>query len=290
MFLAMVAGLAIQNHDVSGAIRSALVGNYGGQVLNLSGASRHWKANTLLAGMNFLNLLLPLGVLGWVRFRQRLGAGLAAALGAVALIQFVFFIRYPVPDQFTFILPMLVMIATAAAVGLAELRRWSRRWRLIVVTLCLLFLIFQPVFFTAAPRLVRNFTQRVRERQLPFRDELRYWLVPWKHNEQSARLFAATALGEVDPNAVILPDSTSLYPLLLAQRLGGLRPDVSVQHDSHPFPDYRHRPDAFRTAVGVRPLYVVSAAPGHVSPLLLTEAVLEHENGAILYRVHWKSP
>ncbi len=290
MFLVMIAHLGVQNHDVPGAIRSALVGNYGGQVMNVGGASKYWKENAMLAGMNFLNLLLPLGILGWVRFRRCLGTGLAAALGAVALIELVFFVRYPVPDQFTFILPTLVMITTAAAVGLAELRRWSRRWRGVAVTLCILSFIAQPVFFTMAPRLVRNFTQKVRRRQLPFRDELRYWLVPWKHKERSARLFAAAALGEVDPNAVILPDSTSLYPLLLVQRLDSLRPDVSVQHDSHPFCDYRHHPNAFRAAIGARPFYVVSTAPAHLPPGLLSETTPHRKGGAVLYRLHWKSP
>ena len=290
MFLVMIAQLIAQNHDVLGAIRSALVGNYGGEVMNVGGASKNWQANTVLAGMNFLNLLLPLGVLGWVRFRRRLGTGLAAALGAVALIELVFFVRYPIPDQFTFILPTLVMIATAAAVGLDELRRWRRRWRRVAVTLCLLSLIAQPVFFATAPRLARNFTQKVRKRQLPFRDELRYWLVPWKHNEQSASLFAAAALGEVEPNAVILPDSTSLYPLLLVQRLDGLRGDVSLQHGSHPFPNYKRRPEAFLAAASSRPFYVVSDAPGYLPPLLLTKAALERRNGAVLYQVHWKSP
>ncbi|HOF18750.1 MAG TPA: hypothetical protein PK082_07550, partial [Phycisphaerae bacterium] len=92
-------------------VRSALVGNYGRQVANLAAVSMHWKANAVLTAMNFVSALLPLAVVGWIRLRRRLGGALAAALGAVTLIEIVFYVRYPVPDQFTFLLPSLAMIA-----------------------------------------------------------------------------------------------------------------------------------------------------------------------------------
>ena len=70
------------------------------------------------------------------------------------------------------------------------------------------------------PRLVEASGIAVnRARVLPFRDEVRYWLVPWKQDERSAELFAAAALKQAAPDGIILADSTSIYPLLLLQRL-----------------------------------------------------------------------
>jgi hypothetical protein len=129
LYLTMILQLAVQENDLLSALRSALFGNYSQEVLNAGGASKYWLQNAVLSAMNFINLLLPLAVLGWVRLRRRLGTGPAAALGAITLIHVAFFVRYPVPDQFTFILPSLVLLAIAAAVGLGELADRFKRLR-----------------------------------------------------------------------------------------------------------------------------------------------------------------
>ncbi len=116
-------------------------------MLNVAAGSRHWKSNVVLSGLNFANVLLPLAVIGWSRMRRRLGAATAAAIGAVTLIEMLFFVRYPVPDQFTFILPTLMVVGVAAALGLATLCELSRRWRTIAITACIVSLVWQPAFF-----------------------------------------------------------------------------------------------------------------------------------------------
>ena len=100
-----------------------------------------------------------------------------------------------------------------------------------------------------------------RARVLPFRNEVRYWLVPWKQDERSAELFAAAALKQAAPDGIILADSTSIYPLLLVQRLRGLSPSVAIQYNGNPLPGYSANPLAFRDRLGNRILYVVSPLP-----------------------------
>ena len=87
---------------------------------------RHFKVNAVLVAMNFVNVLLPLAIVGWINFRKQIGHMPATALGAITLIEVIFAIRYPVPDQFTFFLPSLFMIAVAAGIGLAVLSDTSR--------------------------------------------------------------------------------------------------------------------------------------------------------------------
>ena len=239
--------------------------------------------------MNFVNVLLPLAIVGWMNFRKRIGHMLATALGAITLIELIFAIRYNVPDQFTFFLPSLFMIAVAAGIGLWVLVDTSRSWRNAAVIACIVSIIIQPLFYAVMPRLVEASGIAVnRARVLPFRDEVRYWLVPWKHNEHSAELFAAAALKQAAPDGIILADSTSVYPLLLVQRQRGLAPSVAVQFKGHPLPGYSADPLSFRECLGNHILYVVSPFPGYIAPRLIEDADFIRAENEVLYRVRWK--
>jgi len=285
LYVGMTARLAAENYDVIGAIRSALVGEYGQQVANVAGASKHLLVNAGLSAMNFVNLLLPLAVVGWFGLRRRVGGLLAASLAGVTLIHVVFFVRYPVPDQFTFILPTLVMIALAAGLGLADLADRSRRWRLAAVAACLIAVAAQPVFFAAAPTLARwSGAPLQRRRTLPFRDEGRYWLVPWKHNECSAQRFAEAALAQAAPHGLIAVDSTAVHALLLLRQGNPDWRSVTIQYHSWPLPLDRE-PAVIQGLLAGRPLYAISdeMLPGR--PKLVKD-----DESQVLYRVSWDGP
>ncbi len=291
VYLGMIVDLWVRSGDFFGAVRSGLFGDYGEQVLNVAAGSQHWKSNVALSGLNFANVLLPLAVIGWFRMRRRLGAAMAGAMGAVTLIELLFFVRYPVPDQFTFILPTLTVVGVAAALGLATLCELSRRWRTIAITACIVSLVWQPAFFAAAPALAERFAGEIhRARELPFRDEGRYWLTPWKHNERSAQLFAAAALRQAAPNGVIVPDSTSGPPLRIVPELTGLWEGVSVQFEGGPLTPYARDPNAFRTELADRPLFATTDAQGYIPEKLREDANFQSSPGAVLYTVRWKQP
>ena len=290
MYLAMIVREAVQLGDLGAAVRSALVGKFAPKVLNF-GKPRYLKFNAVFAAMNFVSFLGPLAVIGWARLRRRLGGALAGALGAITVLEFFFVARYDVPDQFTFLLPTLVMFAVSAAVGVDVLTSRSRGWRRAAIVACVLSVAAPPVFYAVAPALARRAgADGIRARKLPYRDEVRYWLVPWKHNEDSAERFARQALRQVEPDAVILPDSSSQHPLLLEKWRTTERPDVTVPHGEGPLPRYRDDPVAFRAALGGRPLYVVSPVPGYLDDRLLGDAEFERREGMVLYRAGWKRP
>jgi len=291
-YLAMTAHLALSGAGWGPAVRSALFGEFEPAVTNVAGASRFIKVNAAISAMNFVNLLLPLAVIGWVRLRRRLGGGLAAALGAVTLIHVLFFVRYPVPDQFTFILPTLTMIALAACVGLAVLADAGGRWRAVTVALCLLSLPAAPAAYAMAPALARRvMPDGVRRRQRPFRDELAYWLVPWKHKETSSLRFARTALDEAASDGVIVTDDTAEELLRLVQTLEGRSPRVTIQFRGKPLPSCKDDLDAFRQAVADRPLWIVAPVHGYTpQPLLDAVDVRPREPDGALHRAAWKAP
>ena len=211
IYLGMTVHLAAISGSWTDAVLSALTGRYGPQVLNVAAASPQWKANAVLSAMNFTGVLLPLAVVGWVRLARHIGRPAAWALGALTVIHATFFLRYPVPDQFTFILPTLVMIAVAAGVGVSALMGISPKWRLAVSAVCLLSLAWQPGLYAVAPTLAKRMAPSMARERKAIRDEARYWLVPWKHNERSARSFALRALLEAAPDRTALADMLSSW-------------------------------------------------------------------------------
>jgi len=263
-YLVMIVQKAAATGRPGAAVVSALVGEYGPNVFNLTDMSDKALSNTVLMGMNAVSLLVPLAVVGWFALRRRAGAGAAAAIAALTVIHILFVARYNVQDQFTFFLPSLVMIALAAGLGLAELAERSRRWRIAAIAAAAVSIALPPAFYAAAPALARAAGYDLPERHR-FRDELRYWMVPWKHDEDSAERFAAAALRQAAPDGVILTDSTADDPLRLVQRRDGLGGDVSFQLEDRALPSYEADPATFRSALGGRTLYLYHRPAGRLA-------------------------
>jgi len=238
------------------------VGKYAPRVLNLTGGSPHLWANLGLTGLNFVGALLPLAAVGWLRLRRRVGVAIAAALGAITVIELIFFARYSIPDQFTYFLPSLMLIGAAAAVGLAVVGERSRRGRIAAAACVLVSLAAGPALYAAGPALLRRAGIEVRrERALPFRDEVRYWLVPWKHDERSAERFARAALDQAGAagEAVLVADTSSRWPLRIVQARDGRWPGVRVSDGRELLGLYARDCVAYREALGEgRVVFVVS--------------------------------
>jgi hypothetical protein len=147
---------------------------------------------------------------------------MAVSLAAITGIHVLFFIRYPVPDQFTFLLPSAVMVSLWAGAGLASLMNsGAKGWRIAGMAAAAASIVLPPVLYACGPWLADRVGVRVqRERPLMYRDEMRYWLVPWKHNERSAHRYAHHALEQANGEpgrSVILADSTTFWPVELVR-------------------------------------------------------------------------
>jgi len=287
IYYAMDAGL-------SAAVKSALFGNDFQRHVLGGGARTYLPYNLALMSLNGVSLLPVLAVVGWWHFRRRLGGQTALALAAITVIHAVFVLRYFVPDQFTFFLPTLWLTAMAGGVGLVVLVERSRRWRKAMLVGMALSLVTGPAAYALLPHLVRTPDFR---RALPFRDEIRYWAVPWKHNERSAEQFAQAVLDQLgntiwdqrgrkdnpvsrDEHTTVLLDSTSFYPVILTLDQGFLREYVQVL----PLPLDKFHIASVHHAVGVRPVYILS--PRDIPPSMRDEVtpVKTHPDN-VLYRL-----
>lgn len=285
LYLAMIIQTAVATGDPAMAVSSALFGHhFAEEVLNTDLNRGSFKINAALGSLNFVSFIGPLAFIGLTRLRHRLGNWPATALGAIAIIQIGFVARYPVADQFTFLLPSLVMIAIAAAVGVAVLSDQSTHWRRMATVACTLSVLLPPVIYASSPTLLKTIGVTVqRPRELPFRDEARYWLVPWKFNEQSADLFAHAALQQATPDGIIIADNVTVSALRLVQVHEHIAPGVLAQTKEAFDAIYAEDPAALTTLIDTHRLYAVSAVPGYTSPILLRRSMFSAEG--VLYRI-----
>lgn len=291
VYLIMIVRYALANGSVAQAISSALWGDYRANVLNAKQVSTYFKENAVFTAMNFVGVLGPLALVGWAGMKRRLGGPLAWILGAITLVEAAFFVRYNVPDQFLFSLPTLFMIALAAGIGLDVVCGISARWRGAALAACAASVVLGPMFYAAAPGLVARYRPpgSLRRRALPFRDEVRYWLIPWKQDETSAQQFLQAAFDQAGPDAVILPDPACARPLGVYGRLHNEYAGVTVQVMGDPLPAYEQDPREFRRVVGDRPVFVTTYEANPAAQALQRDAVLEQKPDQVLSRVLWKA-
>jgi hypothetical protein len=127
-----------------------------------------------------------------------------------------------------------------------------------------------PVYATA-PTLAKKMQVRIgMKREIPHRDNYKYFLQPWRTGYRGADRFADEAFDEVDKNAIICADNTTVYPLLLAQQVKGKRPDVKIVsrcYSSTSAPVFNeHTAASLVVSPGV---YVVSPLAGYCPGFLL---------------------
>jgi len=242
-----------------GTLRSLLFGyDYAGQVLGTDGFRRSLVfANLALFGVSLLN---P----GW-RFAFR---GLRDNLRNnpenhpflrwvrwILAIHALFFLRYFVPDQATFSLPLLLLLALFAGLGLvAKEPDPLRAARIIAIGAACAVLAPQAVLRVVKARDLLP----PRARTLPYRDEAAYWLLPWKQHEQSARLFVQGTDAAMPPDGTLIADTTTAGPLMAWQAAQSAARQTSW-HLVTPWDETRGEP----------PFFVVSPVAGYAPAWLL---------------------
>ena len=192
------------------AVRSLLFGaGYEQAVMGTAGVEKgRFAINMALAALSFASPLW-MGIFSPCREGACvLRGGMRHFVGSVtvlAILHFLFWIRYFVPDQATFVLPTLFL--GAFFVGLGFARSGVGKWRAVqLIALGMLTAVFVPLI--AAQALEIDAFGIRRARALPFRSEFSYWLQPWKCDEDSAERFAAKAAETVKAGDVLIADTT----------------------------------------------------------------------------------
>ena len=292
--LLVLVGREAARSGLAEAVRSALFGaSWRGEVLG-SGLSRVPRGLAYVA-YNLPNLTVPLAAVGLWRLRRRVGRAAAGAIAYILAAHLLFAVRYGVTDQFMFFVPFYLLASLAAGLGLAELAA-RRRW--LGAAACLS-LALGPAAYAAAPRIVRAMDVSLpgTRRTLPYRDHARYWLTPWKHDEDSAERFAAAAIDQLRRHGgrvVLVADNTAAPPLLWAARARGPGPDELRIVGGRPRPEDKPIRDGPAEAVlaelaaGGWSVWVVSNVRGYCPAPLLP--YVDPEPTGVLYRVRPPRP
>ena len=220
-FLLLTWSVAMER-GIPFAVTNALVGDFSQEVM---GISERWaslfKANMALHTLNYLNplwLFLPVGV--WFSVR-RSGDFAVRCILALAVIHFTFFIRYNVGDQATFALPTLTCFALLAAIGMDRMfgSRLDKFGLPAAVVMLILAAAIPTCAYLGADAVVRrlNVSALSAKEKIPFRDEVRYWILPWKMNEKSADQAIEAVLTETETNAVFYGYLVVSAPLIAKQ-------------------------------------------------------------------------
>ncbi len=257
--------------DLWASIQTVLMGNYTASVAGTGAPSlKTVFINFMLTG---LSVVLPLFWAG-VRFyatnfkllRVRRDLRFVAAL---LVVQFVFWVRYFVPDQWTFALPTLFLTVLLFSVATCEIRCWKR-----LLGATLLLSVLMPWAICRAGFVFPDAVRRSRVHVA--RDNMRYFIVPWKHDERSAETFAAAVEEIVPDGARVYADFTNVTPLaskrgLAAWTSPGATPsydlaDVYFNHgepskrptavyEVYPFGVYRVSPAMYEVGAKKGPLH-----------------------------------
>jgi hypothetical protein len=266
----------IASGDVAGTLASVAFGDrWRGDVLNAALSWRIMKQNALFLLLNFPTpnaLLFFVGL--WTLRRAGPGPAFRNTILVVLVLFFLFASRYTVVDRYAFFIPFYTVTAVLVGLGVHPLQQRVRS-RGVLWLIAVLAVMPVPVY-AAAPALARRLDVPTGTRgDVPYRDDRRYFLQPWKTGYRGAERFANEALEAVEPNAIIIADTTTVAPLLYAQEVNGQRPDVSVvtgvvtEKGSGTFfhsVDKRY----LTPLVPARPTYVTSDQVGYV-PLFVLE-------------------
>ncbi len=243
--------------DLWGTILSALWGQWGQAVFNFDKLPLLLKRGTLFFALNFPTPLVLLSILGLAEtFRKSEVRRLRWFLLVLVLLYALFAIRYDVPNQNNFFLPMYMMISIYIGLGFSVAAGRRRGlWTLVSAILLAAIPATYPILSELAE--ARQFNLGTR-RHIPYRDEYRYYLIPWQQNQTGPRRLVTELFDRLPMNAVVLADMTTLAGLQYAHQIEQRRQDLRIVTLEEPV-------DQLRTLLSRQPsrLFTVSNVPGY---------------------------
>jgi hypothetical protein len=103
-------------------------------------------------------------------------------------------------------------------------------WKKAVIIMAVISILLGPLCYWSLPHILRGRVDVIEKQRWPYRDELTYWICPWKRNENSAEKYCMEKLMSF-PNGAIVDfnrKGTELFPMLVLQQAYGVRPDVTL--------------------------------------------------------------
>jgi hypothetical protein len=277
----------LETRSISATLSSAAFGDsWRSNVLNMSLSWEIVQKNFMWFVLNYPtpNILLSIAGLSYLgRVSQKPWFG--RVLLALLFLFLAFAFRYNIVDQYAFFIPFYCMVAILIGVGLCLLVTHMNHRGVIVMSLLFCFLTIPA--YVAAPKVAAHLGIGG-HRTIPYRDNHRYFLRPWRTGYDGAERFANEALDPAPPDAVILADTTTAPPLLYVQQAKGKREDVKIVSDIGSSPGAPACTEAdLAPSLAQGAVYVVSAQEGYCPAFILEEYAFEQDG--VLYRVVEKS-
>jgi hypothetical protein len=255
--------------DIPGTLSTAVFGNvHKAEVLNTEISMSVVKENVLFMGMNFPTPNVLLFFVGlWALYRKAPGKGFAYILLALTVLFFVFAFRYTVPDRYVFFLPFYCLAAILTGLGCSVVIRNKGKVLAGLIGFCALLPI--PVY-AVAPYMAKKAGMDIGStRQIPYRDDYKWFLQPWRTGCEGPQRFAREIFDTVGENAIVYADSTTVYALLYEQEVKKQRSDIkiisTVAHSAD-VPDFNEF--TISELLAERSVYVVSREEGYCPKFL----------------------
>jgi hypothetical protein len=260
----------IQTGDVMSTLYSTAFGaSWAGAVLNTSMSLKIVKEDILFILLNFPTpgILLLFGGLAAL-YKHAASRAFGHIILSLLILFFLFAVRYTVPDRYAFFIPFYVMVSILMGVGFYQYLLQKRRAAWAAVFFACAFL---PIAaYAVAPTMAKKANFSIAKREIPYRDEYKWFLQPWLPGYHGADQFAKATFEMVEPNAIVYADNTTVYPLLYEQQVRGGRPDVKVVSTLFGSPDAPHfEQETVGQLLKEKPVYVVSAVKGYIPQWLM---------------------
>jgi hypothetical protein len=233
------------------------------------------KMNLALACISLLNPAWLFAVFAGRTYTQY--PRFKVALLGLTLLHLLFWLRYFVPDQATFILPSLALLAIWVGIGIDSLTL-QRKHLLALSSVVILSAVAVPCLLHYFVYTRQGGVKRTRE--LPFREESSYWLLPWKNNERSAARFVDHVCAILKAGDVLIADNTAAGPIMAAQAAGLLSANIRIMA----FSTDATAEEVSRLIKADKRVYIVSPVAGYASNALLT-GKFTFEKEDVLYRI-----
>lgn len=252
-YLSLVLRHGMQSHDWMGTLHSALFGvglgggGYAKEVLNAAISWGLMKNALLVLGYNFPSLVIPLAIAGMARPARQRGVLFRNVMLGQTLLIAVFVLRYSIRDQYTFFVPLCAVLALWFGIGVDALLRYFEQYGVrsrdpsglvrvqpgsagpvVLVALTLSTIAPLGVYAIFPSMAAQRGWLRSQMRDLPFRDEYRHFLQPWRGGDDTAAQYARAILAESPSSGLLMTDVTAGYALAYMQRVMQLAPEVEI--------------------------------------------------------------
>jgi len=267
--------LIVKNIAATGEIKAVLMSaafgdSWANDVLNTTVTPTVIKQNIMFLGLNFPtpNILFFFAGIFLVNKTACCKSFRNILLG-LTLLFLIFASRYTIVDRYAFFIPFYMMVSIFIAVGVKMVaEKFKGKLLLALVFLCC----FMPVsVYAVLPKVAKAADLKLgTKRVLPYRDDYKFFLQPWKTGYRGAERFAVETLERVEKDAIILADGTSAYPLLLAQEIMNKRKDVTVVSDHGSIDNLKKFSERIiQKKISAKSAYVVSPVKGYCPDFLL---------------------